>query len=151
MGGSAPGTLRVTLVVFALVLSACVGPALTEQDYRRKAIASLERVDSAAAATSIALDVAVQGRSFAASTAVTVRGHEETVSWTHSAFATRQPPPGTDRIRAATEPVLAEAAALMAEIRIAANRSDAQRLSHLRDRLDELDVRVQEALEQAGR
>lgn len=97
---------------------------------------SLEQVRSSLAGVRVALEVAVEGRSFAPATAVNVRQHEETVSWAHSAFATRQPPPGTSEIRSTAEPVLAEAAAFMAEVRIAANRADRARL---REQLSEID------------
>lgn len=126
--GSRAALVVISIMLVSLFTSACVGPALTEVSYRRKAVASLEQVDATIAGASIALEAAVDGRSFSTATAVNVRQHEETVSWVHSAFATRQPPPGTDGIRDAVVPVLADAAALMAEIRIAANRSDVEQL-----------------------
>ena len=129
-----------------MLASACVGPALTEESYRRKAVASLEQVDATVAGTRIALDAAVNGRSFSTATAVNVRQHEETVSWVHSAFSTRQPPPGADGIRDAVVPLLADAAALMAEIRIAANRSDVEQLGRRKTELTDLTERIDRAL-----
>ncbi len=152
-GNRVPEAARLVavFVVFSLLTAACVGPALTHDAYRRKAVASLEQVHATIAGTSIALEAAVAGRSFSPATAVNVRQHEETVSWVHTAFATRQPPPGTGRIRAAVVPVLSDAAALLAEIRIAANRSDDAQLRRQRSQLDELSDRVDRALREVRR
>lgn len=139
------------VVVVSLLASACVGPALTEESYRRKAVASLEQLHATVAGASVALEAAVDGRSFSTATAVNVRQHEETVSWVQSAFVTRQPPPGADGIRAAVVPVLADAAALMAEIRIAANRSDVQQLRRQQTDLDELSERINRVLGEVRR
>lgn len=130
----------------ALFGAGCVGPALDEGAYRDKAVASLERLHATIAGTRIALDAALGGRSFAPATAVTVRQHEETVSWVHTAFATRQPPPGTDAIREAVVPVLSDAASLFAEVRIAANRGDEDALRRQRSQLDELSRRIDRVL-----
>lgn len=134
------------LLCISLFGSACVGPALTEGTYQDKAVASLERLHATIAGTRIALDAALAGKSFAPATAATVRQHEETVSWVHSAFATRQPPPGTDPIRKAVVPVLSDAAALFADLRIAANRVDDEALRRHRSQLDELSERIDHAL-----
>ena len=145
-GRCTPGRPVATLVLLALLATACVGPALRDGDYQRKAVASLEQLEATIAGTRVALDAALDDRSFATSTVVTLRHHEETVDWTHTAFATRQPPPGTDGIRAAVVPLLADAAAVMADIRIAANRTDTPALRQQQRRLDELVARVERAL-----
>ncbi|MBW3618837.1 MAG: hypothetical protein KY461_01215 [Actinobacteria bacterium] len=150
-GRRTPGRPAVLLVLLTLLATACVGPALRDDDYRRKAVASLEQLEATIAGTEVALDAAIAGRSFATSTAVTLRQHEETVSWTHTAFASRQPPPGTDAIRAAVVPLLAEASAVMGDIRIAANRTDVRRLAELRGRLGELGGRVEGSLREVRR
>lgn len=146
--GGRAGPRRVVLltVALSLVATACVGPALRDDDYRRKAVASLEQVAATVAGVKIALDASIDDRSFPTATAVNVRRHEDTVAWAHTAFATRQPPPGTDRIRAAVVPVLAEASSIMADVRIAANRTDREELREQRRRLDELTRRVERVL-----
>lgn len=135
-----------SILVVSLFTTACVGPALTEESYRRKAVASLEQLHATVAGARIALEAAVGGRSFSTATAVNVRQHEETVSWVHSAFATRQPPPGADGIRDVVVPVLADAAALMTEIRIAANRSDIEQLRRRNTELADMAERIERAL-----
>lgn len=145
-GGSRVALVVASILALSLLTGACVGPALTEESYRRKAVASLEQLDATVAGANIALEAAVGGRSFSTATAVNVRQHEETVSWVHSAFATRQPPPGADGIRDTVVPVLADAAALMAEIRIAANRSDVEQLRRRKNELTGLSERIDRAL-----
>ncbi len=135
-----------TVLVFCLAIGACVGPALSSEDYRRKAVTSLEQVLATAAGVRIAVNAAVEDRSFPTATAVPMRTHEETASWVYTAFTTRQPPPGSDHVRETVEPVLSDAAALLAEIRIAANRSDTPRLRRLEGRLDDLTQRVERSL-----
>lgn len=147
-GPAVPGRLVRLAVVVSLIATSCVGPALRDDDYRRKAVASLEQVTSTIAGVKVALDAALDDRAFAAATAVNVRRHEDTVSWAHTAFATRQPPPGTDDIRAAVVPVLAEASSIMADVRIAANRTDREDLREQRRRLDELTGRIERVLDE---
>lgn len=139
------------VLVVCLVTAGCVGPALTDEDYRGKAVASLEQVQATLAGVTISVQAAVEGRSFATATAVTVRTHEETASWVHSAFTTRQPPPGSDDVREAVAPVLSDAATLLAELRIASNRSDTARLRQLEGQLDELTQRVERSLREVQR
>lgn len=145
-GRAGPGRVVRLAVVVSLVATACVGPALRDADYQRKAVASLEQVTSTVAGVKVALDASLEDRAFAAATAVNVRRHEDTVSWTHTAFASRQPPPGTDHIRAVVVPVLAEASSIMADVRIAANRTDREELEKQRRRLDELTGRIERVL-----
>lgn len=145
-GRAGSGHLVRLVLVLALLASACVGPALRDDDYRRKAVASLEQVHATVAGVKVALDASIDDRAFATVTAVNVRRHEDTVSWAHTAFATRQPPPGTDRIRAVVVPVLAEASSVMADVRIAANRTDREELRKQRRRLDQLTAEVERVL-----
>ncbi len=140
-----------TVLVACLVVPGCVGPALRDEDYRAKAVTSLEQVQATIAGVRIALDAAVEGRSFPTTTAVTVRTHEETALWVHTAFTSRQPPPGSDHVRETVAPVLSDTATLLADMRIAANRSDAPRLRRLEAQLDDLTERVERSLREIQR
>lgn len=143
------GFLHVRRSLFAVVLAAvlaagCVGPTLDSHEYREAAVDSLDRARGRLDAARLAADTAGRGQAPAPLVATTMGELEHATTYAQEAFATRQPPPGSDAVRKDTLPLLHEASSLLAEVRIAAFRGDLTAVGARTDELDELARRLEQ-------
>lgn len=134
--------LVVLVVALALAAGGCVGPALVDHHYVGKAASSLDHASGRLEAVRLTAEAAAEGRVTGHLAATIVGEAEEAVGYARTAFATRQPPPGNDRLRTETLELLVAAEDLVATVRIAAYRGDlvavgdhARQLHDLADRL----------------
>ena len=132
------------VVLAAVVTAGCVGPTLDSHEYREAAIASLERARDRVDAARLTADAAGRGRAPGPLVATTIGELEHATAYAEEAFATRQPPPGSDAVRTDALPLLREASSLLAEVRIAAFRGDLATVGHRTDDLDELARRLEQ-------
>lgn len=123
------------VVLAALVAAGCVGPTLDPHEYREAAVDSLEHARDRLDAARLTAEAAGRGRVPAPMVATTIGELEHAAAYVQDAFATRQPPPGTDIVRSQTLPLLHDASSLLAEVRIAAFRGD---LVAVGDRADDI-------------
>jgi hypothetical protein len=134
----------------ALVVSttACVSPARTDGDYALKAANTAEAVASAVGTAVVAVRLSDEGRVPARYLRVVLREAEEDASSAQSQFDAIQPPsPAADDLRARLDALLDQGTSTLADLRIAARRSELSRLAAIAATLPRLAERL-EAFEQ---
>lgn len=120
-----PGRVLVPAAAAALLLSACVAPAVTPADYRDDAIATAEAMVSVARETLLTADLAAAGSAPARYVTLRLSEAETRANSIITSFASVQPPsPSSDRLRTALLAALDDAAATVEEVRIAAYRGE---------------------------
>ena len=119
------------LAVAALAMAAaCVAPARTFDDFEGKAVTSAESAASEARTAILTSSVAEGSRIPGPTASVIVAEAAVGATSARDTFASIQPPdPESDALRAELLPVLGQAADLIASMRIAARRSDAQTMA----------------------
>lgn len=132
------------LLVLAMVVAGCVGPARSQGSYATHAAVSLTSMRSAAAAAVMVTEQAAEDRVTGEMLAVVARESEDHARHIDEAFGTRQPPDeASRRLRARVLPVLNRAGQTLAALRIAAFDGDVASASRhaatLEDVLAELD------------
>lgn len=132
------------IVLAAVMAAGCVGPTLDGHEYREAAVDSLDRARDRLDAARLTADAAGRGHAPAPLVATTMGELETATAYAQEAFATRQPPTGSDAVRKDTLPLLHEASSLLAEVRIAAFRGDLAAVGHRTDDLDELAGRLEQ-------
>ena len=131
LSGPRSGRGRFVLAVAALAMAAaCVAPARTFDDFEGKAVTSAESAASEARTAILTSSVAEGSRIPGPTASVIVAEAAVGATSARDTFASIQPPdPESDALRAELLPVLGQAADLIASIRIAARRSDAQTMA----------------------
>jgi hypothetical protein len=120
------------LVVLLGVLTACVGPALTEDAYRDKAVESARAMISALETGRLAAVQASDHRLWPTTIAVILTDAEGDAASIEGQFASIQPPDrGADDARNRLTPLLERAADHLSGLRVWARRGDLERLSEL--------------------
>jgi len=129
--GPRSGRGRFVLAVAALAMAAaCVAPARTFDDFEGKAVTSAESAASEARTAILTSSVAEGSRIPGPTASVIVAEAAVGATSVRDTFASIQPPdPESDALRAELLPVLGQAADLIASMRIAARRSDAQTMA----------------------
>ena len=119
------------LAVTALAMaSACVAPARTFDDFEGKAVTSAESAASDARTAILTASVAERSRLPGPTTSVIVAEAAVGASSVRDTFASIQPPDAeSDALRVELLPVLGRGADLIASMRIAARRSDAETMA----------------------
>jgi hypothetical protein len=126
-------------VIWVIAATACTGPALTTAAYESKAANTADELVSASRTVLLAAQVGDQGRSFPQTIAVTIANAETDAETARDAFASIQPPDvASDEIRAKLLPIVAHACDVIAEVRIAARRTEVGRLQQIAAPLDGL-------------
>ncbi|HEX5016071.1 MAG TPA: hypothetical protein VFX15_00620 [Actinomycetes bacterium] len=136
-----PRVLRLTrtillVVALALVLSACVTPALNAADYRDKALGSAEAATSEVGTAKLVCGLLLRERVLQSTADETLGASEDALGSISDSLLAVQPPRGADPIylRLATQLDRAESA--VRDARIAARRSDTDALVDLVGRMD---------------
>lgn len=131
------------LAALALVVTACVGPTPTTGTYREHAAGALEDMVEVTATLELVAENARRDRLVPTFATVLAREQEERAAHAHAAFASRQPPAGTDALRDEVLDLLDEAQGLAEDARILADRGELEELGemtstlgHLHDRLE---------------
>ena len=123
---SAPRFAAAWLLTLGLGVTACTGPARSTSSYEDKAVDTADEVVSASRTVTLAAQVGDDGRSFATTIAVTIADAEIDAETARDAFASIQPPDETsDQVRTTLLPMVQQACDTIADVRIAARRSDA--------------------------
>jgi hypothetical protein len=128
----------------ALVAVSCVGPARSFAVYQAKAVDSADSAVSNARTGVLTARLVDEDRTFAPLTTVQLEQAALGAETAAGTFASIQPPDArSDAVRASLLPLLRRAAALLAQMRIAARRTDggevvrlATPLAAIADRLD---------------
>lgn len=120
------------LVAAVLVVASCAGPSRTDEDYANKAAQTAQAMASLLETASLAADASAGGDLFPTFTSVLMSEMEDDASGVSTAFLTRQPPgEKADRIRADLAPLLEDAEAVLADLRIAAFRNQPDELARI--------------------
>ncbi|HEX8805031.1 MAG TPA: hypothetical protein VF743_12585 [Acidimicrobiales bacterium] len=136
--------LAVGLVAAAAVgaVAGCVqpvGPARTAEDYELKAADTAETVVSAVRTAEIGADVAHRDRAFPPYVAVVLGEAESDAAAALDTFESVQPPgPSSDHLRAELADLVDPAVDALADLRIAARRSDGDALAAAARGLEDL-------------
>jgi hypothetical protein len=136
------------LAALILAATACTGPARTTSAYQAKSVDTADEVVSASRTVLLVARLGDEERSFATTIAVTVTDAESDADTARDAFTSIQPPDAeSDQLRAALLPTVEQACDVIAEVRIAARRSEgglsqiAAPLEQLADQLDAFSTR----------
>ncbi len=122
-----------TLVIAA---AACAGPSRSDDDYTNKAAQTAQAMGSLLETARLGADAVEKDRTIAPFTSVLMREMEGDASGVQSAFLTRQPPSATAvELRARVAPILNDATSVLADLRIAAYRTDVDALSRAAERI----------------
>src|SRR3954469_8379285 len=154
-----PASRRVApLAALILAATACTGPARTTSEYQAKSVDTADEVVSASRTVLLVARLGDEERSFATTIAVTVTDAESDADTARDAFTSIQPPDAeSDQLRAALLPTVEQACDVIAEVRIAARRSEgglsqiAAPLEQLADQLDAFSTRYGGAHEEDAR
>jgi hypothetical protein len=113
-------------ILGALVaVAGCVGPARTYDDYRLKAVSTVETTRSAIGTAHLAIDVARRGRTFTPYATVVVSEAEDDASSAQATFDSVQPPDArSDQLRDEVDQLVSDATDELAALRIAGRRGD---------------------------
>lgn len=126
----------VVWLCIALVVSGCISPARTNEQYRAKARIAVQQAAGEVATAAKAVDLQLQRRTFSAYTDEVVTSSETALGGVDDSFGSVQPPdPSSDGIRDAVSSLLSDAQAAAAHARIAVRRGDT---AGMRAALDEL-------------
>jgi hypothetical protein len=122
---SAPYRAAAAAIVLAVLATACTGPAPTTSTYENKAVQTADEVVSASRSVLLAAKTGDAGRSFATTIAVAIADAEDGADTARDAFASIQPPDmASDQLRASLLPTVQRACDVIADVRIAARRSE---------------------------
>jgi hypothetical protein len=134
-------------LVAGLVGSSCVqpvGPARTAADYEAKAKDTAETVLSAVRTAELTVDQAARDRSFASFVSVSLGEAEAGATGALDTFESIQPPgESSDRLRDELTDLAGEAADVLADLRIAARRTDRAALVEAAAPLPELGAELE--------
>jgi hypothetical protein len=139
------GLPRITsaLVAILLVAPACVLPARSFDAYRGKALSSAQAMSSTVATAVLAVELASRSRAFQPFVAVALAQAEREGQAIHGTFDSIQPPDArSDSLRSRLDALLAPAAAMLTDLRIAARRGDVDGLTDRARPLRALDQRL---------
>ena len=119
------GTVRATTgaLALALLLSACVSPALGADSYRGKAANALDEALSQVQTAVLTMDAFLRGRVFATFADEVVSSAEAAGGWAQESFGAVQPPREVDGVQREVSGLLAESADRLTRARIATRRT----------------------------
>jgi hypothetical protein len=133
-GGAVP------VVVAALMLAGCVGPATTDAAYSGKAIHAAGAAESAVQTAVLTARGQLAGRILNAYGDTVIGNVEEDMSSVQNSFDSIQPPDdaASDKLRDTLDTMLSSAASDLGDLRIAARRDDAKQMASVADDLAKL-------------
>jgi hypothetical protein len=144
-------------LLLAALLASCVGPTPTVGSYREHAAGALAQAGEVAAALELVAENAAADHLTTHYATTLVREQEERATYAREAFATRQPPPGTDATRERVMALLDATVAAAEDARILADRGDLtrfgdQRVAYrdLHDRLGVAEANLRDAPAREG-
>ncbi|MEY2450966.1 MAG: hypothetical protein QOD92_540 [Acidimicrobiaceae bacterium] len=115
-----------------MLLSACVGSARGETDYRKKAVATTEHVRSSLRTAQLAIQAAAEDDAFGPFLARVISQAEDDASSALNGFDTIQPPSeAADDLRDEVEQIASDAIDLISDARVAIRRGDIDGLTAL--------------------
>ncbi len=142
--------LRVIVVLCLIVgtIAACVGPSRTGDDYRRKVANSAEAVVSAIESALLTVDTTEANKAPPPYVSLRLSESEESAHAVETTLGTVQPPdPSLDELRKEALSVIGDAADVLEELRLAAYRSERERLPEIARDLQEPLARLRELME----
>jgi len=136
------------MVVALATAAGCVAPARTFDDFEGKAVTSAESAASQTRTAILTSSVSERSRLPGPTASVIVAEAAAGATSVRDTFASIQPPdPESDALRAELLPVLEQAADLIASMRIAARRSDAQAMAAIGAELQPVAVNLERFVE----
>jgi hypothetical protein len=129
MSGASRALAALLLVV--PVGAGCAGPTVTDDAVRTQAVLSSEAAASELGTVEMAVRAQLGGRTWWSFTDVTVTASESAAGTIEETFVSRQPPSRSGPLYRRTGDVLAEAADLTTDVRIAVRRHDEAELQLL--------------------
>jgi hypothetical protein len=119
-------------VALMVSLFACVGPARDFATYEGKAKESAEAILSAIGTARLSVLTSTRNGAFAPYVSILLTEAEEDAGSVQATFDSIQPPdPRSDALQEELDSVLADAVSTLTELRIAARRTDLERLPRL--------------------
>lgn len=129
----------VAAVFVCVFLTACVGPARSDSDYRADVSNTAKTAVSAVESAQLTIQAVVEGKATAAYVSQRLTEDEQEVHAAITAFASVQPPSeDADRLRGEVLSLLQQASTVLAELRIEAFRDDHAELSSIARPLPEI-------------
>jgi hypothetical protein len=126
-------------LVLAIVLSSCVGPVTSFDDFEAKAADTADSAASAVETARLAVSAAAQGRAFAPYLTVVFTEAERDMSATRQTFVSIQPPDAASAdLRTQLLDLLDRAERVLSDLRIAARWEDFGSLSQIASPLPSL-------------
>jgi hypothetical protein len=138
---------RLALVALALALTACVAPASSFAAYEEDAVNTTETVLSAVETARLTVRIS-DGKAFPPTVTILFEEAEDDAAGAQSTFDSVQPPDErSDRLREDLDRLLSEAVTTLADLRIAARRSELETLPSIAEPLESLSTRLEDFAE----
>lgn len=138
---TSPALLR--LLPLALLLSGCVPASPDVDTYRDKAAVTLGSAISDVRTVSRTVETMYDGRMLGPTATTQLRYSEDALDTATGAFTEVNPPPSQDRLHARMSTLLGDAGDLLAQSRIALERSGTERYPDLVRQLEDLATRLE--------